>query len=75
MLYSARRTFGNVVFGAANSKKGNIGITLLLLGGHVYSIFANGQLDEASEVQAVKRGYNYYPGFQHPSSEEAPFMP
>ncbi|GGH66636.1 hypothetical protein GCM10011318_04810 [Phaeocystidibacter marisrubri] len=67
--------FGNVVFGAANSKKGNIGLTPMLLGGYIYSLFANGRLDETSEVQAVTRGYNYYHGFQQPSSEEAPFMP
>jgi hypothetical protein len=36
---------------------------------------SNPIFSKASEVQAVTRGYNYYPGFQHPSSEEAPFMP
>jgi RHS repeat-associated protein len=69
--------FGNLAFGSANSKTGNVSLNTLLIGGHVYSLFMNGQWDDINEVRAVKRGYKLYPGYQSKqfNGDYIPYMP
>jgi hypothetical protein len=51
--------FGNLFFGSAKAIKG-VGLNSLITGGHIYSIFSNGKMDDSNEVKAIKRGYGYY---------------
>lgn len=51
--------FGNLSFGSAKAING-VGLRTLITGGHIYSIFSNGKMDDPNEVKAVKRGHGYY---------------
>jgi len=51
--------FGNLCFGSAKAKLGT-NVEVLIGGGHLYSVFTNGSMDDPNEVNAVRRGHGYY---------------